>query len=148
NARGTAITDDGRKLLPHALSVLSEVRRAKALFEQSEDDDLDRISIAASPSVLHDTLPQALAQVLKQRNDCAVEVQNARIEDAIKGLRSRKVDIALCLAAKYANHHHSADGLIYEEVGTELLVPVARADHPVFNTAPTLESLATCCWAV
>lgn len=146
-ARGTAVTEDGRRLLPHALSILAEARRAQALFEDDEQT-LDQVVIDASPNFLHIGLPDALKAAFRDQPDCSAIVHTATMESALENVRSRKSDVALCLVARHTHHRREMGTLQFEELGSEVLVPVARADHPAFAGIPNLETLSRHEWAI
>lgn len=146
-ARGTVITESGRRLLPHALSILAETRRAQELFEDDEPA-LEQFVIDVSPNFLHIGFPGALRQMLADQPGCAAIVNTATVEAALENVTSRKSDVALCLIPTHTHYNPGVSALQFEELGSETLVPVARADHPAFGDDPSLETLSRHEWAV
>lgn len=147
-ARGTTVTDDGRRLLPHALSILGEVRQAQALFDTANEKPLDPVVIEASPNFLHMGLPEALNSLFVEQPDTSAVVHTATMEIALDNVRTRKSDIALCLVAKHTHHHRNYEGLLFDELGTEMLIPVARPGHDALAGPQNLQALSTHEWAI
>lgn len=146
-ARGTVVTDSGRRLLPHALSILAETRRAQELFEDDEQA-LEQFVIEASPNFLHIGFPDALKRVLAEQPGCAAIVNTATVEAALENVCSRKSDVALCLMPTHTHHNPGVSALQYEELGSEILVPVALPDHPAFSESVSLDALSRYEWVI
>lgn len=147
-ARGTSVTEEGQRLLPHALSILGEVSQAQGLFDPANEKHLDPVVIEASPNFLHMGLPEALRSQLGDQPATSTVVHTATMEVALDNVRSRKSDIALCLVAKHTHHHRNYEGLVFDELGAETLIPVARAGHPALAGAQSLQALSVHEWAI
>jgi LysR family transcriptional regulator of gallate degradation len=150
--RGTMVTEEGRRLLPHALSILSEVGRAQSLFETGPSDTAEQLVIGVSPSLLYRGLPEALEEITARPDKLNVIVRSGTIEELLDQVRRREMTIAVCFVPNYMSGRRSdhAD-VVFEELTEETMFPVARADHPIFTSIggePTLPALSAHDWVI
>jgi LysR family pca operon transcriptional activator len=149
DTRGTAITQAGRRFLPHAVSILNEVQRARDLFDSGEESPVEQIRIGVSPSLLHHGLPNVLKQLLQSNPRCGVVVVTGTREWLSEAVRSREIDVSVCLVAAFlTQEREQLQGLQFEEIATETVIPVAVSDHPVFAEPVTLDAASQHGWAV
>ncbi len=149
STRGTTITDIGRRFLPHAVAVLNEVRRAGAIFENSEFDAVEQVRVGVSPSVLYRGIPRALDTLISHAGDFGITLTTGTREVLADRLRARDIDIAVCVVAPFVTEDPAnLDGLTFEEIDTEMMIPAAMTDHPIFAHPPSLETAAKYGWAI
>lgn len=149
DTRGTTITDAGTRFLPHAVSILNEVNRARDIFDSGSENRIDQIRLGVSPILLHTGLPEAIRNTLSDCPHAGVVVSTGTRESLISALRSREIDLIACLIEGFLTaDRENLQGLVFEEVGHEVILPAARPDHPVFTGEETLEAVARLGWAV
>jgi len=147
--RGTVVSEEGRRLLPHALSILNEVGRAESLFETAAIDTVEQLVLGVSPTLLHRGLPDALAEITARPDKLNIVVRSGTIEELLEQVRRREMTIALCFVPNYMSGRRSdhAD-VVFEELSEETMFPVARTDHPVFVNELTLPALSAHDWVI
>lgn len=147
--RGTAITEEGRRLLPHAISIINEMARAEALFETPPEEEIERIAIGVSPSLLYQGLPAALGALTQQPDKRNIVISTGTLEELLAQVRKHAVHAAVCIVPDYMSGRRSdhAD-VTFEELADEEMIPVARSGHPVFARAPTMADLSGHDWVV
>jgi len=147
SAKGTVLTEDGKKLLPHALSILQEAERARAEFSEVISSEAGQVRVGVSPNLLFDVLPDALGELLAAAPDTKVVVSTGTYESLSQGLRDRELDLALCIVPETLPPQSHAE-FVLEEIGEEQVVPVARADNEVFAEPATLASVGGHRWVI
>lgn len=146
---GTQITDKGRKFLPFANSILLEVQRAQNVFEDEEYGALDRIVLSVSPTLLHEGLPRVIRVALENQPQLGLEIHTGTLETLLEGIRLCDVNVAVAYMADiYKRQVSDLKGLAVEELSTRELIPIARADHPIFQKNYDLVTASKYEWAV
>lgn len=147
SAKGAVLTEDGKKLLPHALSILQEAERARAEFSEVISSEAAQVCVGVSPNLLFDVLPDALGELLVANPDVKIVVSTGTYESLSQGLRDRELEFALCIVPETLPPQSNAD-FVLEEIGAEQVVPVARIDHEVFASPATLASVGGYRWVI
>lgn len=146
---GTVITSAGERFMPLAQSILRDVQRAKDLFDGGETEEIDIVSLGVSPSLLHEGLSGAVADLMNKKHDLGLNVQTGTLETLLEGVKSRELNVALSFMANiYTRKASDLRDLSVEELSERTLLPAARADHPIFKGPIDLLAASRFSWAV
>ncbi len=147
--RGTAITEAGRRLLPHAISIINEIARAQSLFETPQEEEIEQVGIGVSPSLLYRGLPAALGALTQHPDKRNIVISTGTLEELLEQVRKHAVHAALCIVPDYMSGRRSdhAD-VTFQELADEEMIPVARSGHPVFTHEPSMAGLSDYDWVV
>lgn len=147
--RGTAITEEGRRLLPHAIAIINEIARAQSLFETPQEEEIEQVGIGVSPSLLYRGLPAALATLTQHPDKRNIVISTGTLEELLEQVRKHSVHVALCIVPDYMSGRRSdhAD-VVFQELAQEEMIPVARSGHPVFASEPSMADLSRHDWVV
>jgi DNA-binding transcriptional LysR family regulator len=149
STRGTVITPEGLRLLPHAAMIIEGVERAQGLFESPATETFAQIRIGLSPHLLHGRGASAIGAVLAASRPTHVQTTTGTMESLIDQVKSAEITFALCLVAtRFMQNLNRYEGCVFEEIGREVIVPVARAGHPVLEGEASLARLCQFDWAV
>lgn len=135
-ARGVALTETGRALLPRARRILAEVRDAESRLVEEVSSGAVEIRVGAIPTMAPYLLPGAVARLRRAlpRAQCALR------EDLTERLVESLIDNELDCALVSAPIEHELIDL--EILGEEDMLVVAPAGHPLAEAdAVTLRSL-------
>ncbi|MEG8013566.1 LysR family transcriptional regulator [Sphingomonas sp. 22R3R2A-7] len=147
--RGTAITEEGRRLLPHAISIINEIARAQSLFETPQEEEIEQVGIGVSPSLLYRGLPAALGALTQHPDKRNIVISTGTLEELLEQVRKHAVHAALCIVPDYMSGRRSdhAD-VTFQELADEEMIPVARSGHPVFAGERSMADLSAYDWVV
>lgn len=147
--RGTAITDEGRRLLPHAIAIINELARAQSLFETPQEEEIEQIGIGVSPSLLYRGLPAALGALTQHPDKRNIVISTGTHEELLDQVRRHVVNVALCIVPDYmSGRGRDHADLIFQELADEEMIPVARSGHPVFAGETSMAELSRHDWVV
>lgn len=147
--RGTRATSAGLRLLPRANAILAEIGRAQSLFDIDETEPREKVRFGISPSLAHPPYSSVIGQIIAENGNLNVMVETGTMENLVQSVRAGDLDVAVCLVAAYLTHDPAKfEGVSFEELQTEAIVPVARCGHPVFDGPVSLESVCAFDWAV
>lgn len=150
SARGTVITEAGKRLLPHATAVLNEADRAASLFAPSNPaSTVRRVAIGVSPSLFEHGMPDVLRELLASMPDLGIVLRQDLFEAMLTALRERAIELAVSVVpAGDPILGRSLTGLSFEELARDRFVPVAAPDHALFAADATLAEAGRHGWAV
>lgn len=147
--RGAALTTAGEKLLPHALLILNEANRAIAELDTSHAVAEGQVRIGVSPNFLTHVMPHVIHEIGLRAPQLNIQVITGTREALGAKLIARELDVALCIVPEFVHATRAeTNELTFEEIGIEHVEPYVAPDHPLLNSAVTLEQLATERWAV
>ncbi|HWU04581.1 MAG TPA: LysR family transcriptional regulator [Novosphingobium sp.] len=149
DTRGAEISAAGKRFLPYAVAILDDVNRARMFFETPEAEPFERVRLGLSPNLLQPPFDAALGDLIMRSGRYQIEVRTGTMESLVAEVRARTVDLVVCMLADYVNiHADEFDGCGFEEIASEVMIPVARPDHPVFEQDMSLQAAARHDWAV
>jgi LysR family transcriptional regulator of gallate degradation len=147
--RGTSITDDGRRLLPHAEAILNETERMRSRFAAGAGAPLEKALIGASPNLLIEHLPDAIHNFLCAAPEFGVLLRSGTFETLTAWLHAHEIEIAVCIVPDTFSRSavFLADFSI-ETIIQDRFLPCAAIDHPAHDNPRDLVTLASYGWAV
>ncbi|MGW0824615.1 LysR family transcriptional regulator [Streptomyces sp. NPDC002845] len=125
--RGAVLTDTGRRLLADAEAVLDAEARLRATAAASGGGRVTgRVVVGAGETLCSARLPGVVAALRRTHPDVEIHLHPTGTADAVEGLRSGRLDLALLLEerAEYAD-------LAARLLAAEPLVLVAAHGHPL-----------------
>lgn len=122
---GTRLTDTGRRLLDEAAGVLDAEARLRAVATE-DGPPTGRVVLAAGETLCSARLPQVVVALRRMHPGIDIELHPSGTEDAVAGVRSAQIDLALLLE----EHAEYAD-LQLTCIGREQLVLVCAPTHPL-----------------
>ncbi|MFI2433183.1 LysR family transcriptional regulator [Streptomyces sp. NPDC018693] len=125
--RGAVLTDTGRRLLTDAEAVLEAEARLRATATASGGGPVTgRVVLGAGETLCSARLPGVVAALRRTHPEVEIHLHPAGTADAVEGLRSGRLDLALLLEerAEYAD-------LGAELLAAEPLALVAAPGHPL-----------------
>lgn len=146
--RGVRLTDAGRVLADHAVTLLAAAEEAEADLARAADVHAGTVRVAAFQSAVLQLVIPAVAAITTAHPDVRVDVVEAEVEEALPALRRGRIDLVLLdeydglPRERHADLH--SEPLLREEV--RLLLPV---DHPLATARrrPSLTALAGEAWS-
>lgn len=128
-ARGVALTDEGRCLLPHAEAVAGRLAAARRDLDALRGLGAGRLRVGAFPTALAALVPRALAAFRSAHPDVALALAEGRTPALLEHLRSGDADVAVVSAPPGQPVDTGRLGL-HHLLDEHLLVAVA-AGHPL-----------------
>jgi LysR family carnitine catabolism transcriptional activator len=123
--RSLRLTSDGRHAVAIAREVVRDFRLALETISHRAQSRKARVTIAALPSIACAILPSAIQALLSQHPRADVSVQDVLHERAVGLVADGLADMALTIRPA------RLDGLSFEELGSDPVHLVCRADHPL-----------------
>ncbi|HEX2136508.1 MAG TPA: LysR family transcriptional regulator [Microvirga sp.] len=123
--RSLTLTPDGRHAVAVAREVVRDFRLALETIAHRAKSRRARVSIAALPSIACAVLPAAVRGLLSQFPHAEVSVQDVLHERAVGLVADGLADMALTIRPA------RLEGLSFEELGSDPVHLVCRADHPL-----------------
>ncbi|OII67040.1 MULTISPECIES: LysR family transcriptional regulator [unclassified Streptomyces] len=125
--RGAVLTDAGRRLLSEAEAVLDAEARLRAAAAAADGGPVSgEVVIGAGETLCSARLPGVVAALRRTHPDVGIHLQPSGTADAVDGLRSGRLDLALLLEEEAAYPDLDA-----ERIAEEPLVLVAAPGHPL-----------------
>ncbi|MEJ1976919.1 MAG: LysR substrate-binding domain-containing protein [Acetobacteraceae bacterium] len=137
HARGVRATPVGELVIEAAARILAELGRLEAELDRIGSGAGGTVSLGALPVAAGGVLPGALARLKRQHPDLIVRMVQGVTEDLLAGLAAGDLDLIVGRLYEPV----TPDGLVRERLYEEPFAIVARADHPIFAGAPTLERM-------
>jgi LysR family hydrogen peroxide-inducible transcriptional activator len=125
--RKVRLTDAGRTLYEHAVSILAKVDDAQRHVTESEESGVGRVNVGAIPTVAPYLLPPLLKTFLKRFPRAEVTVREDLTEHTIQSCLQGELDVGV-LALPV-----DEEQLIVEPLFTEELLLATVADHPLIK---------------
>lgn len=122
---GTLLTDTGRRLLDEAGGVLDAEARLRAVATE-DGPPTGRVVLAAGETLCSARLPQVVVTLRRTHPGIDIELHPSGTEDAVAGMRSAQIDLALLL-----EEHADYVDLQLSCIGHEELVLVCAPGHPL-----------------
>ena len=97
-ARGVALTDEGRCLLPHAEAVVGRLATARRDLDALRGLGAGRLRVGAFPTALAALVPRALAAFRLAHPDVALALAEGRTPALLEHLRAGDADVAVVSA--------------------------------------------------
>lgn len=145
HAKGMQLTEFGRVLLPHATFLLRESERAEEDINALRGLSKGTIRVGAVASLVGQTLPRAISQVLQQWPGLRVQVVEGIWDELSQALVKHEIDLALGGAAPDTEDIIGVRECRWED-STQL---VAALDHPLRQRADLqLADLMQQRWAI
>lgn len=132
--RGVEPTAAGQAVIRSARHILAELRRLDEELDSLSAPGARRISVGTNSAAAASVLPHILVQLRQASPDMQVIVTEGDDETLLAALGAAVVDVVLGDLPPGGER----DGLVREVVHEDHVVMVARADHPLFATDPTL----------
>ena len=133
--RGVRPTAAGLAAVAAARRVLAELRRLDDALDCLNDPGAGTLALGALPVAAAGVLPGVLARVKAERPGLRVRLHEGRTEDLLPPLAAGELD--LVVGRLY--EPDAPDGLAREPLWDEPISLLARAGHPVFDAAGTLD---------
>ncbi len=127
NTRNVALTPVGTEVVAIADRLLGDFDAAFAGVRSFLEGKRGRVSVAASPSLAADFVPEVVAAFQRTHPLVELQVHDALSDDAIALVRARKADLAL------APETAIDPDLAQRQLFRDHLVLVCRRDHPLAN---------------
>jgi LysR family carnitine catabolism transcriptional activator len=123
--RSLTLTPDGRHAVAVAREVVRDFRLALETIARRAQSRRSRVTIAALPSIACAILPRAVHGLLSEHPHTQVGVQDVLHERALGLVADGLADMALTIRPA------KLDDLSFEELGSDPVHLVCRADHPL-----------------
>jgi DNA-binding transcriptional LysR family regulator len=140
--RGVVLTADGRKLARGIRLAAAEL--TAAITETRPDAGASgRLVVGAMPLSRARVLPNAIAAMVRGAPRATIDVVEGSWRELVEPLRDGVIDLMIG-----ALREEAPVGLDQQPLFDDRLAVVARADHPLSGTVPTLSDLARFPWIV
>lgn len=126
HARGTRLTAAGRQFLPHAQNLHAGGIDAQRLAGELRARGSGLLRIGVTNATRTGQLAPVLGELIQQRAGLRVQLRIGRSDQLAKAVQAGELDVALVPA--YADSVFACDR---EPVGSDPLIPVVRAAHPL-----------------
>ena len=123
--RGARLTSQGLRLLVRAEEVLGAESRLRAAAAEGERPS-GRVAVAAGETLCSSLLPEVVAGLRDAEPGIEVQIHAADTVEAVEGLRTGRVDVALLLG-----EDPGAADLVTEDLTRLPLAFVAAPEHPL-----------------
>lgn len=137
HSRGVRPTRAGLVFIQTARRILAEVRRLDEELDQLSSPGGGTVVLGALPVAAAGVLPGALARLKATDPDIKVQLRQGRTEDLLPLLASGEIDLIVGRLYDPA----LPDGFAREPLWTEPISVLARAGHPIFSEAVTIDVL-------
>ncbi|PWD51767.1 LysR family transcriptional regulator [Serinibacter arcticus] len=132
--RGVRLTEAGAVLARHAVGVATAIEAAAGELAELRGLRSGRVRLVGFPSASPTVIPRVLADLAARHPGVTVTYVEAEPPEAVQAVREDRADIALTFS--YPGdpgdpHGRSAHGLAVGEVGTDRLLAVVPAAHPL-----------------
>ena len=145
-ARGVALSDFGRALLPRARLILNECERLNADLQDVRSQHQAQLRVGVGPYFTRHLFPAAAAQTLAQFPDARLQIVDAHTTELAQMLLEGNIDVAFCV------HNPRLDAerdLQFEDIYTEKYSVMARSGHSLFaRSRSSAADLSRCAWIV
>jgi DNA-binding transcriptional LysR family regulator len=101
--RGVSLTAAGRAFAPEAQAILDHARRAMEAARAAAGDGAGEIHVGYAPSPAVELLPRALHAFQNDAPDTKVSLHDLSSEEMLRGLREKKLDVALMVRPSAKN---------------------------------------------
>jgi DNA-binding transcriptional LysR family regulator len=131
--RGVRLTEAGRVLSRHALTVTTALDLAAGELAELQGLRAGRVRIAAFPSASATLVPQLLARMAASHPEIAITYLEAEPPEAVSAVRDNRVDVAITFSYpgdRDDPHPGSAHGLRHTALCTDEMLLVLPAGHP------------------
>jgi DNA-binding transcriptional LysR family regulator len=135
SAKGIALTQAGRVFHDYAEQMLELAERAEEAIQQLRGLARGRLELGASTVPGHYILPAALAAFKAQHPAIEITLCVANSHDVRQAVRDARLEIGL------VGEHVRDERLAFEPLIRDELVFVVRAEHPLAEARPDLETL-------
>ncbi len=135
-ARGVALTDAGRALLPHARRLLREANALEALVRTDLRDGRGALAIGAIPTMAPFVLPPVLARLARQFPECELTLREDFTANLVEALIDHELDLAIL-----STPIHAAELQIDVLARERLLLVAARDSAFAAGAAPAIGDL-------
>ena len=137
HSRGVRPTEVGLAFVRTARRILAELRRLDEELDQLASPTGGTVALGALPVAASGVLPGALVRLRATHPDIKVRLQQGRTEDLLPLLAAGEID--LIVGRLYGPA--MPDGFARETLWTEPISILARAAHPLFAEAVTVDAL-------
>jgi LysR family pca operon transcriptional activator len=137
HSRGVRPTEAGIVLVRSARRILAELRRLDEELDLLSNPGGGAVALGALPVAAAGVLPGALARLKAAHPGIRVRLQQGRTEELLPLLASGELDLIVGRLYEPA----VPDGFKREALWTEPISVLARAGHPIFSGAVTVEEL-------
>ena len=132
SGRQLTLTRAGRTYQQYVGSVMIDLRRAHALVQDAPQQKT-RLKVGALPTASTDLLPNAALELMVTRPDCLVCVSTGPNAMLMSQLREGELDIIVGRMTLEV----SMNSLTFLQLYSEKVIPVVRAEHPLFRDGRT-----------
>jgi DNA-binding transcriptional LysR family regulator len=126
--RGCRLTDGGRELVKLAAPVVASLASLKRQWTEAMGHSPTRLTIAASPRVLVDDLPECVLAVERRWPHIQLTLKEARIEEVSVQVETGQADLGF---TDDARTHTDSPSLVFEPCYLLDSVLVTPPDHPL-----------------
>ena len=134
-ARGLALTPEGKFFLEHALQILEKIDTTVAATRRMARRGHQVFGIGMVGSLLYGQLPQLIRR-LRQTDDIELLLLELTTVSQIQALKAGRIDIG------FGRLRVDDPDIVQEVLFDESIVAALPATHPLANTTPTLAQLA------
>lgn len=124
---GVTPTTSGLALIEHAHIIESEMKRAQQEIEFLEGARAGEISVAVTPTVTTNLLPQAVIGFTESRPRVRIYIEEGILTEIVTAVRRGEFDFAVCFLPGPV----AGDGIKIETLMEERFVPAVRTGHPL-----------------
>jgi LysR family transcriptional regulator, pca operon transcriptional activator len=124
---GAVPTREALLFIPHASACVSALRQGVDLLARAEGEAAATLDIGVLPTVAAALVPTALRQFATQWPNVVVRIATAANADLLDRLKAGSIEFAV---GRLADPERMI-GLSFEQLGSEPLVAVVRAAHPL-----------------
>lgn len=142
--KGLALTEAGRKTVRAFRLARAELATGLTELEGLKGRETGRITVGAMPLSRARVLPRAINAFLRVHPDVRIRVTEGSWTELIEPLRDGEIDLMIGAL----RHPSPGDDVVQSALFADEPVVIARKDHPLAGTAPSLAALAACPWIV
>lgn len=140
--RGIRLTEAGTVLLKWAQRMRLDVEDAKRELSAIGAGVSGHVRIGIVPTAAQFVLPPVARQLLSEAPDVSLRTVVGLIDTLKAQLSSQELDLMV------GSESPSDPGFVSKVLTEDMIVVAASADHPVFDTKPTLADLTRYRWAL
>jgi len=135
----------GEALIRYARLVDADLGGLHKELTALKSGSIGNAHIGGIQALSNSLLPQAVAHLKKQHPLLGITVEIETSDQLLRALEQDKLDIVIARIPE----GYPAENLNFVPFGAEVIVPVARSDHPeMHNSDVTLEALRKYCWVI
>ena len=140
HSRGVRATEAGAAFVQCARRILAELHRLDEQLDRLSSSEEGTLALGALPVAAAGVLPGVLTRLKSAHPGVRVRLLQGRTKDLLPLLAAGEIDLIVGRLYEPA----TPDGFGREALWTEPISILARAEHPIFAEAVTIEALRRC----